>query len=113
MARNTYIDDKATVVHSSTIDDRPEPEGEPPAGHLFRIERRDGAPLNCADVLEWRATLIRGIGAAASADGIRATLARNETVFDDLWKAGHEADVVLVRNEAESRVADLESREGG
>ncbi len=109
MGLHTFIDDKATVVHGTLIDGGGEPEGDKPAAHLFRIERSKEGPLNCADIEEWRETLLRGIAAAAQPNPIRGMMERNEAVFDVLWQADHERDVQLVRDAAETKITDLES----
>jgi len=113
LGRRSYIADDATVIQGAAITDDPEGDNDKPAGHLFRIERKGGTPLLCADIEEWRATLIRGIGAAASANAIRQTIARNEPVFTDLWKADFERDVTLVRDAAELKIAAIRAAAEG
>ena len=112
MGLNTYIDDNARVVHGGLIDSGSEPDdGDKPAPHLLRIERSKEPPLNCASIEEWREKLLGGIAAAPQSNPIRGMLERNESVFDDLWKEGFERDVMLVKDAAEQRIADLEDSE--
>jgi phage RecT family recombinase len=103
VGRHTFIDEKATVIDAGVIDVEPQPV----AKVEWRIEIGAGVPIGCASGAEWIDRFKRGIAGAHTVEQINGTLKRNEAVFDELWKAGHEKEVMAVKEAAELRVEEL------